>query len=197
MMKKSILKLGLCALLSVNLLTGNGAVPGLDSFSFAADAATEKKAEVTKVSGKISNISQKAKTIALSGKDDTLFFLKFNDETQLKDVESAKDFNVDEAIVAHYKVVGGENIAVSLEKAHVKPPEGVKEVKTDELVKMMADNKDLVIVDARPSVRYDEFHIPGSVSVPFSDLVKMGDAGKTLLEKYMDKQLVFYCGGST
>jgi predicted sulfurtransferase len=194
MMKKSILKLGLCALLSVNLISGYEAATGLNSFSFTAEVAA---AEATQVKGKISNISQKAKTIAIAGKDDSLFFLKFNDATELKGVESSKDFKVGEAIVASYKVEGGENIATTLEKALVKLPKGVKEIKTDELAKMMAEGKGVVVVDARPPIKYDEFHIPGSVSVPYSKLVKMGDDGKKLLEKYMDKQLVFYCGGNT
>ncbi len=193
-MKKSILKLGLCALLSVNLISGYEAATGLNSFSFTAEVAA---AEATQVKGKISNISQKAKTIAIAGKDDSLFFLKFNDATELKGVESSKDFKVGEAIVASYKVEGGENIATTLEKALVKLPKGVKEIKTDELAKMMAEGKGVVVVDARPPIKYDEFHIPGSVSVPYSKLVKMGDDGKKLLEKYMDKQLVFYCGGNT
>jgi predicted sulfurtransferase len=194
MMKKCILKLGLCALLSVNLISGYEAATGLNSFSFTAEVAA---AEATQVKGKISNISQKAKTIAIAGKDDSLFFLKFNDATELKGVESSKDFKVGEAIVASYKVEGGENIATTLEKALVKLPKGVKEIKTDELAKMMAEGKGVVVVDARPPIKYDEFHIPGSVSVPYSKLVKMGDDGKKLLEKYMDKQLVFYCGGNT
>jgi hypothetical protein len=68
-MKKTVLKLGLSALLATNLLILSEAVPGVDGFAFAADATkAEMKAEAQKVKGKITNISQKAKTIALAKK---------------------------------------------------------------------------------------------------------------------------------
>ncbi len=197
-MKKSVLKLGLCALLATNLVVSNEMIPGFEGISFAAEGAkTEKQAESMKIKGKITNISQKAKTIALAKKDKSFFLLKFNDETELKGVKSSKEFKVGEAIVIHYKAVGGENIATSLEKALVKLPKGVKEVKTDELAKLISQDKNLVIVDARPPIKYAESHIAGSVSIPFSKVVKKGDEGNKLFEKYKDKQLVFYCGGPT
>ncbi len=195
-MKKGVLKVGLSSLLAVNLLLAGNVLPPTTGMVFAAE--TEKaQAEVQKVKGKITNISQKAKTIALSKKDKSFFLLKFSDATLLKGVESTKQFKVGEAIIVNYTTENGENIATSLEKAIVKLPKGVSEIKTDELAKLVAENKDLVIVDARPPAKYGESHIPSSISIPFSKLTKMGDKGATLLDKYKDKQLVFYCGGPT
>jgi predicted sulfurtransferase len=198
-MKKGVLKAGLMSLLAVNLLlVGNIMQPieGFEGFVFAAE--TEKaKAEMQKVKGKITNISQKAKTIALAKKDKSFFLLKFSDDTTLKGVASTKEFKVGEAIFVHYTTVGGENIASSLEKAIVKLPKGVTEIKTDELAKLIESDKDLVIIDARPPVKYGEAHIASAISIPFSKLVKMGDDGSQLFDKYKDKQLVFYCGGPT
>ena len=197
-MKKTFLKLGLSALLATNLVILSEAMPGVEGFSFAADATkAEMQTEAQKVKGKITNISQKAKTIALAKKDKSFFLLKFNDETKLKGVKSTKEFKVGEAIVVNYTTADGENTAVSLEKALVKLPKGIKEIKTKELAELLTSQKDLMIVDARPTIKYDESHIPGAISIPFSKLVKMGDDGAKTLEKYKDRQLVFYCGGTT
>lgn len=197
-MKKTVLKLGLSALLAMNLVILSEAMPGAEGFVFAADTAkAEIQAEALKVKGKITNISQKAKTIALAKKDKSFFLLKFNDETKLKGIKSTKEFKVGEAIVVNYTTADGENTAVSLEKALVKLPKGIKEIKTKELAELLTSKKDLVVVDARPTIKYDESHIPGAISIPFSKLVRMGDDGAKLLEKYKDRQLVFYCGGTT
>lgn len=195
-MKKGVLKVGLGSLLAVNLLLAGNLLPPTTGVVFAAE--TQKaQAEVQKVKGKITNISQKAKTIALSKKDKSFFLLKFSDATILKGVESTKEFKVGEAIMVNYTVSGSENIATSLEKAIVKLPKGVTEIKTAELAKLITENKDLVIIDARPPAKYGEGHIASSVSIPFSKVTKMGDKASTLFEKYQDKQLVFYCGGPT
>lgn len=195
-MKKGVLKVGLSSLLAVNLLLAGNILTPPTGVVFAAE--TQKaQAEVQKVKGKITNISQKAKTIALSKKDKSFFLLKFNDSTILKGVKSTKEFKAGEAIVVTYTTENGENIATSLEKALVKLPKGVSQIKTDELAQLMTKNKDLVIIDARPPSRYAEGHIASAVSIPFSKLTKMGDNGATLFDKYKDKHLVFYCGGPT
>lgn len=195
-MKKGVLKVGLSSLLAVNLLLAGDVLPPQTGVVFATETK-QMQAEVQKVKGKITNISQKAKTIALSKKDKSFFLLKFTDSTILKGVKSTKEFKVGEAIIVNYTTEGGENVATSLEKALVKLPKGVAEVKTDELAKLVKENKDLVIIDARPPAKYAESHIPASISLPFAKLKKMGDEGATLLEKYKDRQLVFYCGGPT
>ena len=195
-MKKGVLKVGLASLLAVNLLLAGNVLTPATGVVFASE--TQKaQAEVQKLKGKITNISQKAKTIALSKKDKSFFLLKFSDDTILKGVKSTKEFKVGEAILVNYTSSGGENIATSLEKALIKVPKGVTEVKTDELAKLITDSKDLVIIDARPPIKYAEGHIASAVSIPFSKLTKMGEKGATLFEKYKDKQLVFYCGGPT
>jgi predicted sulfurtransferase len=197
-MKKTVLKLGLCALLATNLLILSEAVPGFKGLAFAADPPNVvKQAEAQKIKGKITNISQKAKTIALAKKDKSFFLLKFNDETKLKGVKSTKEFKAGEAIVVNYTTINGENIATSLQKALVKLPKGIKEIKTKELAELLTSKKDLVVVDARPAIKFAESHIPGAISIPYSKLLKMGDDGAKLLEKYKDRQLVFYCGGAT
>lgn len=195
---KTVLRLGLSTLLVTNLFIFSDVVPGVNGFAFAADAPkAEMQAEAQKIKGKITNISQKAKTIALAKKDNSFFLLKFSDETKLIGVQSTKEFKVGEAIVVNYTTVNGENVANSLEKAHVKLPPGIKEIKTKDLAELLTSKKDIVVVDARPAIVYAESHIPGAISIPYSKLVKMGDDGAKLLEKYKDRQLIFYCGGTT
>ena len=195
-MKKGVLKAGLTSLLAVNILLAGNIMQPAEGIVFAAE--TQKaQVEMQKVKGKITNISQKAKTIALAKKDKSFFLLKFSDDTTLKGAASTKEFKVGEAILVHYTTIEGENLASSLEKAVVKLPKGVTEIKTDELVKLIESDKDLVIIDARPSIVYDQSHIASSVSIPFSKVVKMGDKASQLFDKYKDKQLVFYCGGHT
>lgn len=197
-MKKTVLKLGLSALLAANVLLLSDAVPGINGFVLAAETTkVEKPGDVQTVKGSITNISQKAKTIALTKSDQSFFLLKFSDETKLSGVSSTKEFAEGEAIIVKYTTVDGENIATSLEKAFVKLPEGMKEIKTKELSELLAGKNNLLVIDSRPHVRYVESHIPGAISVPYSDLVKMGDEGAKLLETYKDRQLIFYCGGTT
>jgi predicted sulfurtransferase len=197
-MKKTVLKLGLGALLASNVFILSEAVPGFDGLVFAADAAkVETPADAQSIKGKISNISQKAKTIALTKKDNSFFLVKFTDETKLKGIESTKELKADEPILVTYSVVNGENLATSLQLVLVTLPAGTKEINTKELAELLKSNKDLLVIDSRPAIKYDESHIPGSLSIPYAKIVKMGDEGAKLLEKYKDRQLVFYCGGST
>ncbi|SDO90859.1 rhodanese-like domain-containing protein [Desulforhopalus singaporensis] len=198
-MKRQILRWGVSGFLAASLLLSTNMFLPMEGSHFVvgeAKAETGKEAQATK--GKITNISQKAKTIAIAQKDNDFFLLKFTDDTVLKNVESAKDFKVGEAILVHYRSnEKGENIAVSLEKALVKLPEGTREIKTDELADLVARDQNVVIVDARPEAKYAVSHIPGAISIPFAKVKKSGDDGAKLFTQYMDKQLVFYCGGPT
>jgi rhodanese-related sulfurtransferase len=65
-------------------------------------------------------------------------------------------------------------------------------VKTD-FVKQVVDGKKMgLIVDSRPKKgKYDKGHIPGSISLPFSQFAKM----KGLLPADKNMLVVFYCGG--
>lgn len=197
-MKNGILQLGLCGLLTANLLLVGDSLLYSGPLAQATEgvkAETTKKHQKTK--GKITNISQKAKTIALSKKDKSFFLLKFNEETTLKGVQSSKEFKVGEAVVVEYVTINGENIAKSLKKAIVKLPKGVKEIKTDELSELLQEGKQLALIDARPPAKYAESHIAEAISIPYAKIVKKGDDASKLLEKYKDRQLVFYCGGPT
>ena len=196
-MKKTILKLGLGGLLAASALIPGEALLRCSSVTLAADTPKiTAPAETKTIQGKIANISQKAKTLALSTADGQFFLMKFTDATVFKG-GAAADFKEDEAIVALYTIVGNENIASSIEKDVVKLPEGITEIKTAELAKRLTGDGNAVIIDSRPAVKFDEGHIPGAVSIPLAKLMAAGDDGAKLLAPYQDRQLIFYCGGST
>lgn len=195
-MRKTILKAGLGVLLAANvLLLPNGPTTNVP-LAYGAEVA-QTQAEVKVVKGKVSNISQKAKTIALTLKDNEFFLLKFTDETTFEGVEGPKELKPEEAIEVGYVVSGKENIAKSVKMALATLPKGVAKVTTDELAALMEKDDKLVVIDSRPTPKFDEFHIPGAISIPFSKLTKMGDDGAKLLEEYKGRPLVFYCGGTT
>lgn len=196
-MNRTILQLGLGGLLAAGLLIpGEAMLPCAGTIQAADGPTVSVPAETKTIQGKIANISQKAKTLALATADGQFFLMKFTDATVFKD-GTAADFKEDEAILAMYHVVGNENIAASIEKDVVKLPEGITEVKTAELAKRLADGSKMVLIDSRPAVKYDEGHIPGAISIPLAKLVAAGDDGAKLLAPYQDRQLIFYCGGST
>ncbi len=160
--------------------------------------AAEKAATQQKIKGKITNISQKARTIALSTKKEPFFLIKFTENTTLKDMASSKELKTGEAVAISYTTVNGENIASSIQKAVVKLPAGVREIKTGALADILQDpSQEVVVIDARPPKQYEKGHIAGAVSIPYAKLKKAGPNGKKLLAKYTDRQLILYCGGST
>ncbi len=160
--------------------------------------AAENVEKTLQTKGKITNISQKAKTIALSTKKEKFFLIKFNDSTKFNRIASSKKLKTGEAVVVTYTTINGENIATTIQRAVVKLPKGVQEIKTGPLAAMLVDSPEtMVLIDARPPAKYKKGHIPGAISLPYGKLKKAGDKGAQLLEKYKDIQLVFYCGGST
>jgi len=152
--------------------------------------------------GVVKGISQKAKMITLDQKDKGFCFIKFNDKTVFKNVESAGKLKAGEKIKIHYKKMGGENVALEVGKILVKLPEGVVEIQTKALEEIVAGKKTgkFVLIDARPQPKFRENHIPGAVSVPYAKLKKVADSqekGLKLLHFDKDATLIFYCGGDT
>ncbi|PID74371.1 MAG: hypothetical protein CSB32_01235 [Desulfobacterales bacterium] len=195
-MTKKMLRIGLASLFAVQVFFNGGMTTSLMTSAFA-QGNNKETTQVSKIKGKITNISQRAKTIALSNKKTNFFLVKFNEQTKLKGAKSSKDFKPGEAVLVEYKTQGEEHLAVSIEKAMAKVPKGASVIKTDELAKLLEQGENLVVIDARPPAKYAEAHIPSSISIPYSKLAKMGDKGAELLDKYKNKQLVFYCGGPT
>ncbi len=160
----------------------------------AVKPATEKVAPQPKdiLKGKIAGKSNKAKNIQIIvGKGDKAktIMLKFNDST--KGLEFAKK---GEAAVIKFKMVGNDKVATVIKPKLAKLPEGVLEIKTNELMGMYESSADMVVIDARPASRYAQGHLPGAISIPVPKLKKEQE---TVLPANREQLLVFYCGGPT
>ena len=160
----------------------------------AVKPAAQKAAPAPKdvYKGKIAGKSNKAKNIQIVvGKGDKAktMMLKFNDET--KGLEFAKK---GEAAIIKFKMVGDDKVATVIKPKLAKLPEGVEEIKTDELMEMYESSADMVVVDARPASRYAQGHLPNAISIPVPKLKKEQEA---VLPANKEQLLIFYCGGPT
>ena len=153
-------------------------------------AAQQKSANVYK--GPIVGKSNKAKTISITvGKGDAAktMMVRFDDKTV--GIEHAQK---GEAAIINWQQRGDDKFATVIKPKLAKLPEGVAEIQVEELNQLLSDKVSLTLVDARPESRFDQAHLPGSISIPVPKLKKMK---AEVLPKDKDKLLIFYCGGYT
>jgi len=142
--------------------------------------------------GEIVGKSEKAKTVSIEvGKGDQAktMMLKFDEQTK----------GVDQAVKGHAAIIkfemrGNNKYATEIKPKLAKLPDGVTEIKTEELQDLLKNNADMFLVDARPASRYGQSHLPGAVSIPVP-LMQEKQAAALPLDK--NRMLVFYCGGPT
>ena len=143
--------------------------------------------------GTLDNISYKADTLQLdlvSHKE----IVRFDDSTKVKNVASMEELKIykNRAFTVNFIMKKGEKLATAITRFDV-----LKALKAEEkidkagLKKLMAEKKNLVIVDARPVPRYDEGHIPGAIVMPAAAFDKQVDK----LPKDKSTPVVFYCVG--
>lgn len=157
-----------------------------------APKAAEKKSEANVYKGPIVGKSNKAKTISITvGQGDSAktMMVRFDDQT--KGVEFAQK---GEAAIINWEQRGDEKFATIIKPKLAKLPEGVTEIKVDELYQLLEDQVPMTLVDARPELRYNQGHLPTAVSIPVP-LLKEKKAEVLPADK--DKLLIFYCGGYT
>lgn len=157
-----------------------------------AKPAVAKKAAPDVYKGKIAGRSNKARTISITvGKGDKAktIMVKFDESTE--GLEFAKK---GEAAIIKWQKRGDDKFATVIKPKLAKLPEGVTEIKADELYKLLLDHVPLTLVDARPKSRYNQAHLPGAISIPVP-LLKEKKAAVLPADK--DRLLVFYCGGYT
>ncbi|HIJ89810.1 MAG: rhodanese-like domain-containing protein [Desulfobulbaceae bacterium] len=173
------------------LVTGPTLSP---SSALAEDPAPQAAQNTNTLAGKITGKSNKAKTITIEvkGKNE---FIKFDDKTA--GIEHAVE---GEASIIQFEMRGDDRFATSIKPKLVSLPEGVKEIKTDELAKLVAmgpEEGNYVLIDARPAARYHEGHIPTAISIPETVLKETGEAALPGEAKRNNSHLIFYCGGPT
>lgn len=174
----------------------------LVNFGYAADhepkqtttpqtqQAAQKEENV--YTGEIVGQSEKAKSISIEvGKGDAAktMMLKFDDQT--KGVEHAVKGH---AAIISFEVRGNDKYATEIKPKLAKLPEGVTEIKTEEMQELIKNRTDLLLVDSRPASRYGQSHLPGAVSIPVPLLEEKQAAA---LPEDKNTLLVFYCGGPT
>jgi len=145
--------------------------------------------------GKLAAVSAKAGTVSLKTKSGIEIF-RFDDATELVDAASIRSFRKNETVKILYRSDDPARTALRIERVLARLPEGVPEMKPDELAALMesAPAEEWFLVDARPPRRYAMSHIPGAVSIP---LAVLKEKGASVLPGRKDTLLVFYCGGYT
>lgn len=180
----------ICIMLT--MLTWGCAPTSTTTTGSAQKPGVEQKQDANTYTGKILGKSNKAKTVSIEvgkeGETKTMM-VKFDDKTT--GLEHAV---TGEAAIIAWEMRGTDRYATVIKPKLAKLPEGVTEIKVNEL-KALVDNKaDYLIIDSRPESRFAQSHLPGAVSITVEQM-KAGAAD--LLPKEKDKLLVFYCGGYT
>jgi hypothetical protein len=160
--------------------------------SSAKPQAAAVKQDPNVFKGPIVGRSNKAKTISITvGKGDAAktMMVRFDDDTEGLDFAKKG-----EAAIIKWETRGDDKFATSIKPKLAKLPEGVTEIKVDELYKLLQDHAPLTLVDARPELRYNQGHLPGAISIP---VPKLKEQKEKVLPADKDKLLVFYCGGYT
>ncbi len=157
-----------------------------------AKPAMEQKKDPNVFTGPIIGRSNKAKTISItvgSGDAAKTMMVRFDDKTEGLDFAQKG-----EAAIIKWEQRGDDKFATVIKPKLAKLPEGVTEIKTDELYKLLQDHVPMTLADARPEMRFNQGHLPGSISIPVPMLKEKKAA---VLPKDKDKLLIFYCGGYT
>ncbi len=190
MMKKTLVKLvPLCIMLT--MLTWGCAKNQTAGMDAAMQPAVQKQA-ANVYKGKIVGKSKKAKTISIEvGKGDKArtMMVKFNSST--KGLEHAAR---GKAAIITWEMQGSDKVATIIKPKLAKLPQGVAEIKAEDVKKLLDQEADFVLVDCRPAKPYNQAHLPGAVSIPVD---RMSAKDPELLPADRDKLLVFYCGGPT
>ena len=142
--------------------------------------------------GPVEGRSNKAKTISITvGQGDAAktMMVRFDDQTE--GLEYAKK---GEAAIIRWEQRGEDKYATVIKPKLAKLPEGISEIQTEELYKMVQDHVTMVLADSRPAMRYNQGHLPGAVSIPVPLLKEQKEA---VLPKDKNALIVFYCGGYT
>ncbi len=175
----------------------SGGIPGPDH-AYAASQGSQAQAAAVKAEnvyqGKITGVSKKAKSIAISvgkGEKAQVVMVSYDDTT--KGMEHAKD---GEAAIITFERRGTETVATDIKPKLATLPAGVKEILPEALIPLVESGPkgSFALIDSRPAKRYEDGHIPGAISIPADGISGKGAA---LLPADKKTPLIFYCGGIT
>ncbi len=192
-MKKSIIKFIPFFIMASFLVTGCNQGTKQTTIAIKPGVTTEtKKAKAPVYKGKVVGVSKKAKTISIvvgKAKEAKTIMVQYDDDT-----DGFEHAVKGHASIIAYEMRDGQAWAIDIKPKLAKLPEGVTEIKTEELKALIDSKADFVLIDARPPKRYAASHIPGAVSLG-TKAYKAQAAD--ILPKDKDTLLVLYCGGPT
>ncbi len=157
-----------------------------------AKPAVAEKQDPFLYKGPVVGRSNKAKTISITvGQGDAAktMMVRFDDQT-----EGLEYAQKGEAAIIRWEQRGDDRFATEIKPKLATLPEGVSEIRTEELFKMLQDHVPMVLADARPVMRFNQGHLPGAVSIPVPLLKEQREA---VLPNDKNALIVFYCGGYT
>lgn len=189
---RSFVKFIPVALMLALIMSGCAQQQGAPTASQEAKPAVAEKKDPFVFTGPVAGRSNKAKTISITvgkGAEAKTMMVRFDDDTEGLDYAKKG-----EAAIIRWEQRGEDKFATVIKPKLAKLPEGVTEIKTGELYKMLQDHVPMVLADARPVMRYNQGHLPGAVSIPVPMLKEQKEA---VLPKDKDELIVFYCGGYT
>ena len=192
MIKHTPIKMLLAALLVSTLFYGCAQDSSTSAPQSKPVAAQPQKQDKNVFTGSIVGKSNKAKTISIEvGKGDAAktMMLRFDDKTT--GLEFA---DKGEAAIISWEQRGDDKFALSVKPKLAKLPDGVTEIKVEELYGLISDNTPMTLVDARPESRFAQGHLPGAISIP---VPKLQEKKAMVLPEDKNKLLIFYCGGYT
>ncbi|MCS7150667.1 MAG: rhodanese-like domain-containing protein [Caldimicrobium sp.] len=157
---------------------------------------TSTMAQEQSIKGQVSAVAVTIQTITVdhAGKK---INIKYDDKTVFQHIDPKKIREIQgQEVEVKYVVVDGKNIAKLIKLAIAELPQGVTEIKTSELAKLVFESPGTyVLIDSRPAPRYHASYIPTAISIPVTVMEKEGE--KTLANIAKDKLVIFYCGGPT
>ena len=114
----------------------------------------------------------------------------FDDNT--KGVDHA---TVGHASIINYEMRNGKPYATVIKPKLAKLPEGVTEIKTEDLAEMIESGKKFTLIDSRPSGRYAAGSLPTAKNITVAKMKETKGAG--ILPENKNELVVFFCGGPT
>lgn len=189
----------ICKRLAVALLVA----ASLLTFSGAQAMAQAQKPKILKpcnqchtldeklLRGTMGGISVKAETLSVN--TGVMWTIKFDEKTKLSGWDSPiGKLPRDKEVAISYVEKNGEFYAqsISVKQPAKLPPDKV--VNTD-FVAERVEQRDALIVDSRPAVRFYEGAIPGAINIYDADFDKHIDK----LPKDKNTMIIFYCAGPT
>lgn len=153
-------------------------------------------AEEQVVRGRLTNLSNKAKTLQIEV-GDAVWLFSFGDETGFKNAEGIGSLKKNGETAVTFEKRDGKLFAkrIAIKPKFEVPAEQLVDTGyVSGLIEKSPEEGGYVLVDCRPGPKYHEGHIRNALSMPFPAFDKMKDK---VLPADKGKLVVFYCGGDT